>query len=73
MADGITFTLDEAEVTARPGETLWQTATRLGTGVRDSGTVRSAMLAITPFARTKIMSSGRYVFFIQNETGCSAP
>jgi len=57
MADGITFTLDEAEVTARPGETIWQAATRLGTeiphlchspepGYRPDGNCRACMVEI---------------------------
>ena len=31
MADRIEFTLDGRTVTAEPGETIWQVATRLGT------------------------------------------
>ncbi len=57
MADGITFTLDGAEVMARPGETIWQVATRLGTeiphlchspepGYRPDGNCRACMVEI---------------------------
>ncbi len=57
MADGITFTLDGTEVMARPGETIWQVATRLGTeiphlchspepGYRPDGNCRACMVEI---------------------------
>ena len=57
MSDGITFTLDGAEVTAEAGETIWQVATRLGTeiphlcyspepGYRADGNCRACMVEI---------------------------
>ena len=57
MADGIKFTLDGAEVTGLPGETIWQVATRLGTeiphlchspepGYRPDGNCRACMVEI---------------------------
>ena len=57
MTDKITFTLDGAEVTAEPGESIWQVATRLGTeiphlchspepGYRADGNCRACMVEI---------------------------
>jgi len=57
MLDGITFTLDGEEVTARPGETIWQVANRRGTeiphlcyspkpGYRPDGNCRACMVEI---------------------------
>ena len=57
MADGITFTLDGQPVEARPDETLWQVAKRLGTeiphlchrpapGYRPDGNCRACMVEI---------------------------
>ena len=33
MSDGIRFVLDDKEVEARPGETIWQVAHRHGTDI----------------------------------------
>ena len=57
MADRIEFTLDGRTVTAEPGETIWQVATRLGTeiphlcyapepGYRPDGNCRACMVEI---------------------------
>ncbi len=57
MADKIDFTLDGKNVTAQPGETIWQVATRLGTeiphlcyapepGYRADGNCRACMVEI---------------------------
>ena len=57
MSDPICFTLDGAEVEARPGETIWQVANRLGTeiphlcwlpkpGYRADGNCRACMVEI---------------------------
>ncbi len=57
MADSINFTLDGKPVTAEPGETIWQVATRLGTeiphlcyapepGYRADGNCRVCMVEI---------------------------
>ena len=57
MSDGTDFTLNGHEVTARPGETIWQVADRLGTeiphlchspapGYRSDGNCRACMVEI---------------------------
>src|SRR6267154_6905921 len=57
MTDAIKFTLDGAEVEARPGETIWQVANRRGTeiphlchspapGYRPDGNCRACMVEI---------------------------
>src|SRR3712207_5583233 len=57
MMDGIKFFLDGREVTARPGETIWQVAQRHGTeiphlcyshkpGYRPDGNCRACMVEI---------------------------
>ena len=57
MADRIEFTLDGRTVTAAPGETIWQVASRLGTeiphlcyapepGYRPDGNCRACMVEI---------------------------
>jgi len=57
MSEGVTFHLDEVEVEARPGETIWQVATRLGTEIphlchstapdyRPDGNCRACMVEI---------------------------
>jgi formate dehydrogenase major subunit len=57
MDDGITFTLDGREVSARPGESIWEVAKRLGTriphlchadapGYRADGNCRACMVEI---------------------------
>src|ERR1043166_2954253 len=57
MTDAITFTLDGAEVEARPGETIWQVANRRGVeiphlcytpapGYRADGNCRACMVEV---------------------------